>query len=464
MRLPNNKVILAATIPAVLAATVLATFKPGLADGAAQAAGLPESTFTLELRQANGRMLYRGVGNGMDGVDNPELRVKPGQKVTVRLVNVDVMPHDFTVREFGAQSKYVMPGQEASISFTAGREGSFRYYCSLIGHRMAGMEGDLVVSEEAAAKPVAAPSISRSASDLPEPLAKRPPQRVRFDLETTEVQGRLADGSSYKFWTFGGKVPGPMLRVREGDTVEVNLSNAPDSLVAHSIDLHAVTGPGGGAVATQTAPGKSTSFSFKALHPGLYVYHCATPMVAHHIASGMYGLILVEPEGGLRPVDREFYVMQGEVYTAEPHGTKGALGFSGEKLLGEDPEYFVFNGAAGALTGAGAMQAKVGETVRVFFGVGGPNFTSSLHLIGETFDAAYPNASLGTEPDRNVQSALTATGGASIVEFRLDVPGRYVLVDHSLSRMERGLAAHLEVSGASDASIFHGEVHQVAGH
>ena len=145
--------------------------------------------------------------------------------------------------------------------------------------------------------------VVRDPTDMPPPISASAPRKVVLDLETVEVNGKLADGTMYHYWTFNQKVPGPFLRVRVGDTVEVRLTNARDAMTKHSIDLHAVTGPGGGAQATQVAAGETKSFAFKALKPGLYVYHCATPPVAEHIASGMYGLILVEPEGGLPKVD-----------------------------------------------------------------------------------------------------------------------------------------------------------------
>ena len=295
--------------------------------------------------------------------------------------------------------------------------------------------------------------ISRDAADLPGPLPRRGPQTVKVDLETVEVMGELADGSTYHYWTFNRKVPGPLVRVRVGDTVEVNMKNAADSMMAHNVDFHAVTGPGGGASATMAAPGESKGFTFKALHPGLYVYHCATPMVAQHIANGMYGMILVEPEGGLSKVDREYYVMQGEIYTEQANGTKGELTESIDKLLAETPEYYVFNGAADALAKA-PLKAKTGETVRIFFGVGGPNKTSSFHVIGEVFDRAYPLASLTSPPATDVQTMTVPPGGAAIAEFKVEVPGRYVLVDHALSRMERGLKGLLVVEGPARPEIF----------
>jgi nitrite reductase (NO-forming) len=273
------------------------------------------------------------------------------------------------------------------------------------------------------------------------------------NLDTVEVTGQLADGATYHYWTFNRKVPGPFVRVKVGDTVEVTLKNEADSMVMHNVDFHAVTGPGGGAKATEAAPGETRSFEFKALNPGLYVYHCATPMVAQHIANGMYGMILVEPEGGLPKVDREFYVMQGEIYTEQAFGAQGHLTESHEKLLGERPEYFVFNGTTQGLKEK-PLKAKVGETVRIYFGVGGPNITSSFHVIGEIFDKAYSLGSVTTPPLKDVQTITTPPGGANVVDFKLEVPGKYILVDHALSRAERGLAGVLEVEGNDNPVVF----------
>jgi nitrite reductase (NO-forming) len=222
----------------------------------------------------------------------------------------------------------------------------------------------------------------------------------------------------------------------------------------HNVDFHAVTGPGGGAHATLTDPGGKTGFTFKALKPGLYVYHCATPMVAQHIANGMYGMILVEPEQGLAPVDREFYVMQGEIYTEERFGTSGELMESYDKLIDERPEYYVFNGSVHGLKTETPLQAKVGETIRIFFGVGGPNKTSAFHVIGEIFDQVYPLGSITGAAMPDVQTVSVAPGGAMVAELTLEVPGQYVLVDHALSRVERGLAAILEVEGTANPEVF----------
>jgi nitrite reductase (NO-forming) len=234
----------------------------------------------------------------------------------------------------------------------------------------------------------------------------------------------------------------------------VHLKNNENSSMMHNVDFHAATGPGGGAGATSANPGEEKMVTFKALTPGLFVYHCAVPPVAMHISSGMYGLILVEPEEGLVKVDREFYVMQGEIYTEETIGTAGLLTASYDKLINETPEYFVFNGHVGALTDHYPLKANVGETIRVFFGVGGPNFTSSFHVIGEIFDRAYQLGSLITPPIEGIQSISVPPGSANIVEFKLEVPGRFVLVDHALARAERGLAGYLIVEGEPNLDIF----------
>jgi nitrite reductase (NO-forming) len=296
--------------------------------------------------------------------------------------------------------------------------------------------------------------IAHDPTDLPPPITRREPQTVRVDLETIELEAHLSGDSTFRFWTFNGRVPGPFIRVRVGDTVEVHLRNHEDSWMAHNVDFHAATGPGGGAVLTTAMPGEEFAFKFKALNPGLYVYHCAVPPVAMHIAAGMYGMILVEPEEGLQPVDHEFYVMQGEIYSEEAMGTPGLLNESYDKLLNERPEYFVFNGHVGALTEHFPLMAKVGETVRIYFGVGGPNFTSSFHVIGEIFDRVYNMGSLTSPPLTDVQTVTVPSGGAVMVEFKCEVPGRYVLVDHALSRAERGLAGYLVVEGDEQPEIF----------
>ena len=423
----------------------------------------PDVRITLRTNIGPKGMTYVGVGNGIDGVDNPTLQVPVGAVVQITLIDGDGAEHNIAVPDFGASSDHVL-AKEAStvIVFRAEKAGTFPYYCELPGHRQAGMEGKLTVGAPTAAAPEAA-DISRDPTDLPAPIGARAPATVRVDLTTVEVKGRLADGTAYNYWTFNGKVPGPMLRVRVGDTVDLHLKNDAASHMIHSVDLHAVLGPGGGAAVLQVPPGQEKSITFKAMMPGLYVYHCATPMVANHIANGMYGMILVEPENGLPKVDREFYVMQGEIYTTGAFGKHGDQEFDVQKLLDERPEYFVLNGAVGALSKYHPMHSKVGETVRIYFGVGGPNFTSSFHVIGEIFDHVYELGGLVSPPLQDIQTVSVAPGGAVVVDFKTLVPGRYMLVDHALSRMERGLMGFIMVEGSDNPDIYHSDYAPAAG-
>jgi nitrite reductase (NO-forming) len=426
---------------------------------------IPDVRYTLRSGIAEGRMVFLGVGGNIDGQVNPVLSAAEGQVVQITLINGEGAEHDVVFPAQNAKSlRITARGASTTMAFLAEKAGDFTYICSVPGHELAGMKGQFLVTPRPPAQTVVEAVISREAIDVPPPIGNRPPQTVKVNLISVEVEGRLAEGVTFGYWTFNGKVPGPFLRVRVGDTVEVNLKNAADSSMIHSVDFHAATGPGGGAVASQVGPGHDKTFKFKALMPGLYVYHCATPMVAHHIANGMYGLILVEPEGGLPPVDHELYVMQGEIYTEAPFGQHGSQEFSVEKLLNERPEYFVFNGSVGALSKLHPMKAKVGDTVRIYFGVGGPNYTSSFHVIGEIFDRVFNMGDVISPPMRGVQTTTVPAGGAAIVEFKLDVPGNYILVDHALSRAERGLIGILQVEGQPNPEIFDGKVDPAVAH
>ena len=417
--------------------------------------GTPDVNYTLRTAMQGSRMYFEGAAGAIADQVNPVLKAGVNDVVEITLENGDGGTHDVAIPEFGVQSdRLLRQGARTTVRFRVTAEGGYDYFCTVSGHRLAGMEGRLEVGH--VDQPVArqAPDISRDPADLPPPIARKAPGHVRFDLTAREMEGQLDDGTTYPYFTFDGKVPGPFLRVRVGDEVEVHLSNPEGNSMVHSIDLHAVTGPGGGSSVMQVPPGEEKTFTFRALKPGLFVYHCASPMVAHHIASGMYGMILVEPDGGLPPVDHEFYVMQQEVYTKEAMGTKGALHFSGRKLLDEQPEYFVLNGAVGALTRRHPLQVKTGETARIYFGVGGPDYSASFHVIGEILETVYDRASLSSEPLRDVQTTTVAPGGATIAEIAFQVPGTYKIVDHALSRLERGLVGFIRVTGPENPDIF----------
>lgn len=295
-------------------------------------------------------------------------------------------------------------------------------------------------------------AVTTHAPEVPPAIDRDYPAKVRVKMETVEKTMKMDDGVEYRYWTFDGDVPGRMIRVREGDTVEVEFSNNPSSTVPHNVDFHAATGQGGGAAATFTAPGRTSTFSFKALQPGLYIYHCAVAPVGMHIANGMYGLILVEPKEGLPKVDKEFYIVQGDFYTKGKKGAQGLQPFDMDKAVAEQPEYVVFNGHVGAIAGDNALKAKAGETVRMYVGNGGPNLVSSFHVIGEIFDKVYVEG--GKLINENVQSTIVPAGGSAIVEFKVDIPGGYTLVDHSIFRaFNKGALGQLKVEGAENPEI-----------
>lgn len=302
------------------------------------------------------------------------------------------------------------------------------------------------------ALPLGQPNVARDPAVVPPPITRTEPATVEIKLEAKEVVAEIADGATYAFWTFDGTVPGPLLRVMEGDTVNLTLTNPATSTTSHNIDLHAVNGPGGGAAVTNVAPGETKTFTFKALNAGAYVYHCAFAPPYLHIAQGMYGGIVVEPRGGLPKVDREFYVMQGEWYTTGRFGDQGNQEFSSAKAEAEQPEYFTFNGRTDALTKLFPLHASVGETVRLFFGDGGPNIGSNFHIIGEIFDKVFSGS-----PDtfvKNEETWYVPPGSLSTFEFKLNEPGQYLLVDHALWRVAKGAAGILMVDGAWDNNVY----------
>ncbi|MDP2341852.1 MAG: copper-containing nitrite reductase [Deltaproteobacteria bacterium] len=299
-------------------------------------------------------------------------------------------------------------------------------------------------------------AILTDAPVVPPPITRKVPAKVKVEIEVVEIEMPISDGVSYTFWTFGGKVPGKFIRVRQGDTIELNLLNHPSSKMPHNIDLHAVTGPGGGAASTFTAPGHGSQFTFKALNQGLFVYHCATAPVGMHVANGMYGLILVEPPEGLPKVDKEYYVMQGDFYTVGKYREKGRQPFDMQKAIDENATYVLFNGAEGALLDDKALTAAVGQRVRLFVGNGGPNLVSSFHVIGEIFDHVFVEG--GSRVQENVQTTLVPAGGSAMLDFKLEVPGTYILVDHSIFRaFNKGAVGMLKVSGPERKDLYTGK-------
>ncbi|MFI3119285.1 MAG: multicopper oxidase domain-containing protein [Methylococcaceae bacterium] len=341
------------------------------------------------------------------------------------------------------------------------------------GHSMDADQHKAMLASNKVASKLETDEISRAADDLPPPINRTDAQTVTVELYSEELIGAMMPDVSYQYWTYNGKVPAPFIRAREGDTVEIGLRHGKPGSdgsqahsqhtaaehtaaghSAHSIDLHAVIGPGGGAPLMQVGQGEEKRFRFKATRPGIYVYHCASEHIPTHIANGMYGMILIEPASGLSKVDREFYVMQGEFYTSGKYGEKGHQALSKEKLLSEQAEYFLFNGRVNALTGERALKAKVGEKIRLFVGVGS-HIAANFHIIGEIFDNLYNQGAITSPPLKNVQTTIIAPGSAVMIEFTAEVPGKYLLVDHSLSRaVNKGALAELIIEGAEQPELY----------
>ncbi len=388
---------------------------------------------------------YVGVGGNIEGIINPDLLAQKGDMVMITLIGVENMPHDIKFENHQVKSAFLRKkGDRVDLHFTAEKDDI--YLCTLPGHASAGMKGRFLISSAQENPDEDNPEVNdvvKKADDIPSAINYDVPREVVFDISAVIVESKLEDGSTYEYWTYNGTVPGPMLRVREGDTVVVNLKNLDHSMV-HSIDFHAAQMNHGGAHLLQVPPLETKTLKFIAKKAGLYVYHCATPHVPTHLAKGMYGMILVEPKGGLSQVDQEFYVMQGEYYTKELPGFRGHHQHDEKKLFDERPTFVVMNGRPQALSGENAMKARVGDSIRIFFGSGGPNLISSFHVIGEIFDKVYPFGSFDSVPLINVQTILVPAGGATVVEFAIDEPGHYLLVDHSLSRLEKGASAVIE--------------------
>jgi nitrite reductase (NO-forming) len=291
------------------------------------------------------------------------------------------------------------------------------------------------------------------APNVPPPITRKEQRRVVVHWSIKESQAEVAPGVIYDdFWGFEGKVPGPMLRVRQGDLVEVHLTNDLHSMHTHNIDFHFVLGPGGGAGALRVPPGKEAVLEARALVPGFYMFHCATPDIPTHISNGMYGYVLVEPAEGMPQVDKEFYVVQSEIYTKD--GEPGHKSFDYDRAEKADPQYIVFNGAVGSLLKDKAPHVAENQSVRVYVGNAGPNLISSFHIIGEIFDNVYREGDLISPPGHGVQTTLIPAGGATVVEFTPHDAGTFLLVDHAIFRLHHGAAGSIVVDGAQNAEIF----------
>ncbi|MHA2338624.1 MAG: multicopper oxidase domain-containing protein [Candidatus Hodarchaeales archaeon] len=411
---------------------------------------LNEETFILEAHFSG----FVGISDNIKGKVNPDLSVSPNTKVTIILSAGDALTHNFVIDSIQENDDTVSPSgpTDLTLVFTIEDEGVYTYYCSIPGH-FATMNGRLVVGEGSLPGPAQTTdvdSIIRNPTDIPGPVGARAAQDVNIVLTANEVVAEIEDGTTIEFWTFNQTIPGPLLRVRVGDNVTVTLINPSTNMHRHSIDLHAVTDNGGGAAYTQVDPGETKSFFFNASHEGSFVYHCAPNQgsVPAHISLGMYGAISVEPAAGLPAIDKEFYVGQSEVYTKWAKGSEGHQQFDDQRMLDENPNYVLFNGKVNGLTDPSySLNATVDDDIRIFFAVGGPNLASNFHIIGEVMDKVWYETSTSVPNMVDAETVIVAPGSTIMIEMNVEKVGRYLLVDHALSRtFDKGSLGFLYVN------------------
>ncbi len=325
---------------------------------------------------------------------------------------------------------------------------------------------DLVPRAELALAPEAEVNVA-VAPDMPPAIERTTPAIVDVAFEVVENVSTIDPNSGTEFETWGYRVvdgddsvvvgtPGPVIRARVGDVLRFTITNPADNQHPHNVDLHAVTGQGGGAEATTVAPGESATIEARMLYPGFFMYHCAYGDVPSHISHGMYGGILVEPETPLPAVDHEWYVVQSEYYTSGDPA--GLVVEDRAALSAEAPTHVVFNGAVGAIAGDNALQMEVGQRARIYFVNAGLNLTSNLHPIGSHWDRVYQEAALLNSPLRGSQTTLVPAGGGTVVEMVGQVPQTVLLVDHALARaFDKGAIGQVVISGDPNLEIFDGE-------
>jgi nitrite reductase (NO-forming) len=298
------------------------------------------------------------------------------------------------------------------------------------------------------------------------PLDPSPVKEIRLD--TTHKIIEIAPGVKFSAWTFGDQVPGPAIRARVGDRIRFTMTNRSDEAVPgvrmtaapmmHSMDFHAAM------VSPQDkyrsiAPGQTISFEFTLNYPGVFMYHCGTPMVLEHIASGMYGMLIAEPRDGYPThADREYAVIQSEFYTKPDPDKRKVDGaplyvLDGARVRSKAPTYTVFGGQYNRYVDH-PLIAKPGERVRLFVLNVGPSNTSSFHVVGTIFDRVWMDGN----PDnqfRGMQTVLLGSSSSAIVEFVIPEAGGYTMVDHHFANASQGAVGVIDAGGKGEAGVEH---------
>lgn len=314
------------------------------------------------------------------------------------------------------------------------------------------------IGATATAAPPEAKRVAADPTKIPPPVKHTTPKTHKVEIVCHEIIGEIEKGKYFLYMTFNGQIPAPMIRVRQGDTIDLTFTNSGDTRHPHSVDFHAVYGTGGGSAATTVGPGQSKNIKFKTLYPGAFIYHCAVANLDYHISSGMYGMILVEPPQGLPKVDHEFYFGQNEIYVIDDNAKSNTpLQFDFDSMIDETPHYVVLNGESKAITEYryGSLKVKKGEKARIFFVNGGPNLISSFHPIGNVWTKVWREGAMLNRPEQYLQTVSVSPGSCAVMEMEFPVPETVKLVDHSLSRVVyKGLLALIDVEGEKEEDIF----------
>lgn len=401
------------------------------------------------------------AARGMQFVPNT-VEAQPGDRVIVELVNEDpTTVHDLVIGTL--RTPRLAPGESAELDLGV-VGGTMAGWCTVVGHRQMGMTFDVVVSGSQAADPSAAPDTGHGHT----PAQGDPDARLgavvdpvapaltgetvrRYEFRIAEVPLEVAPGVWQRRWTFNGGSVGPTLRGRVGDTFEITLVN--DGSMGHSIDFHASEIDPRAAMRT-IAPGETLTYRFTARRAGIWMYHCSTPPMSAHIAAGMHGAVIIEPEEGLPDVDREYVVVQSEVFVDGAGASAAdASEVDAAAVSAEEPDHVTFNGVANQYDQR-PFEAAVGERVRFWVLDAGPNRATAFHIVGAQFDTVYREGGYllkgGVDPfggrGGGAQALALGVAEGGFVELEFPEPGRYPVVSHVMVDAERGAHGVVAVS------------------
>jgi len=430
-------------MPLVLAALALGG-NPSGPTAAHSGSPAPSASQGVSTDEIVGELTFRAFDLGFEPA-NVEVE-QPG-RYAVTFVNDGEILHNITFADGTVIEAEA--GESAEGEVTVPAEG-IGYVCSIPGHADGGMSGSIAVaggytevphsgaSQEPGANASIEPDPEAPEYTLHDPAA--PPRasgRVHdLELSITEREMTVAAGIVQTVWTFGDTVPGPVLRVKVGDTVRVTLRNPDTNKLPHSIDFHASLVAWNDEMRSIN-PGEELVYVFEAKYAGVFMYHCGTTPALHHIASGMFGMIIVEPEGGLAPVDHEFALVQSEWYLGEQ---AGFVSLAKASAAAPAPEYVVWNAVANQYA-EHPIEVPVGETVRVFVLNAGPSIDSSFHVVGTVFDEVIREGVQlrRSNPDRwGSQAVDLSPAQGAIVEMHFDEDGLYPIVTHAFNFVGRG--------------------------